>query len=385
MLKRYLTWWNHGKGRSAQDLSHTTRAVFERLLFLRSISKVEWTIAEIEAVAEAWNEEATAKARSTGAGALLRVCPLAMCWEIGDDQLAPTAKQESRLTHASALSQSACAAFVWMLRKLIYFDASWSEIVQKTAEQFRSESELLAAALKEGLKDGLSGTEPAKVCAQTAAEPEALEALRLAVYFVSAAGRPGASGTKPATTAAADSQDENLFERALQGALVFSATAKTIVPALVGALAGARWGYDRIARARIASLPSTLLDRCVRAARMLHLHTEGATVVHYTHVLNRCKGMLAGLVLTTGLEGSSSLELLLCMAEQLCINCGYDPLDTFRAYVAWWDCGKGRAAHDAPLSLRNVLGAHAAHAAESAHSLGGLERLKRSMCWPRRP
>jgi ADP-ribosylglycohydrolase len=188
---RYLTWFL----REGTDAGPVSARVFE--LISRGVDAGD-------AVAQVHREFGGLTA---GCNPAHRAAPLAMCSFIADHDLAATAVQEAKLTHAHRLAGDVSAAAVVLCRALIR--AVWREALEVAAVARQPATQAaMSLAIRPMLKSG--GFAP--------------DVLRAGIFFV---------------------DRHSSFEAALSEALRFAGPAN-YCPVLVGSIAGARWGAPEI-------------------------------------------------------------------------------------------------------------------------------------------
>ena len=139
-------------------------------------------------------------------------------------QLAFHSRQESRLTHWSALSQYTCAVVTFLCRELLR-GTPWAAAVARALEaedDLAPDCPVVTRALRDGYETGYHGASIA--AAGLSRGGFCVDVLRAAVYFVTRA---------------------DTFASALTPALAF-AGGPNYCPVLVGALAGARFGAGAV-------------------------------------------------------------------------------------------------------------------------------------------
>ena len=232
-------WWDDGAGVDAWDTGPITGALlqdFQRRGGSRAVTGGNGAVGELEAAACRLDREL--KGMTAGVNAAHRVAPLALAGGLPDGAaLASAGRQESRLTHASPISQFACALVVCLCRGLLR-GLNWPEATAAARAAVVADSAALMAAGLEGSDEAEAGLglvlakfdEGCECCRRGGPALEKLptaarggfapQTIKAAVAFVGAAGS---------------------FEAALRPALKFAGP-PNYCPVLVGALAGARFG-----------------------------------------------------------------------------------------------------------------------------------------------
>ena len=129
VFRAYLRWWDNGHGTDAWDTGPIAAQCLSHFAE-RSIS-----LSNLENFSR--NLDAQSNGRTAGANALHRVTVLA-CLAGDDAHVLHTARQESRLTHWSALSQDACVVAVALCRRLLQGEP-WGEAVRGMRSRFFEE------------------------------------------------------------------------------------------------------------------------------------------------------------------------------------------------------------------------------------------------------
>jgi ADP-ribosylglycohydrolase len=251
----YLRWWDRGVGMDAWDTGPTSQEVFDRALTAPAVASAlaspmpESFDATILTVLDGISRAIDLRldGRTAGANAAHRIAPLAAAFFVDSDALASAASCESRLTHYSPISQDCCVFFSCICRLLIEGEP-WHSVVEKLPQ--------LATALcpsepsmRERVMSALSGSTAASSLSRGGFCPDVIQA---ALLFVN----------RHAT-----------FAGAMAEALSFAGPAN-YSPVLVGALAGARFGYVNLPRKLLADCRPGVEARCVAAGTTLALPTD---------------------------------------------------------------------------------------------------------------
>ena len=237
-MRAYNLWWANGKGVDAWDTGPIAGQALRHSPHARCTSDLETTARAIDQ---------RLRGQTAGANALHRCTPLACAPFLDEAELLAAARQESRLTHWSPISQHSCAAAAYLCRRLLCGDG-WEEALAATR-----------AAVDELAPDDCPLVRDALLSPVSAAGLDAggfcVAVLRCALHFV---------GT-------ADS-----FEEALAPALKFAGP-NNYCPVLVGALAGARFGVNAIPSTMCAHCRPGVFERCrlTAAALMQRERTAG--------------------------------------------------------------------------------------------------------------
>lgn len=234
----YDEWWAEGHGVDAWDTGPTTGdllAYFRRQGYSKSRPP---SVQELEGKAQ--KLDLHLKGMTAGVNAAHRVTPLALAGFLGDIELTEAARQESRLTHWSPISQNTCAVVAALARYLVA-GSSWQSALNSV---LRNDSPLIMHAIQRGqnAEEDLAGIRNGGFC------PDVLTAT---VRFVCAG-------------VASES-----FDTALSSSLKFAGPCN-YCPVLVGALTGAVFGASQIdARKHLGHCRPGVQERCIRAADQL--------------------------------------------------------------------------------------------------------------------
>ena len=243
VLKAYHSWWREGEGIDAWD----TGPIAARAL--RSAPELR-TVADAERVASAIDE--SLRGKTAGANAVHRVPPFAACAFLPDDLLPDIARQESRMTHWSPISQATCAVTVVLCRRLLRGEA-WDDALQALSSAVPGLAPD-APAVQRVVRAAAAGEHraAAPACGLDAGG-FCIAVLEAALRFVDRAPDFGA---------------------ALRTSIDFAGP-DNYCPVLVGALAGARFGAQGIGPAYLAHCRPQVPERCRQVAMALLVQRTG--------------------------------------------------------------------------------------------------------------
>ena len=248
----YLRWWGRGTGVDAWDTGPTSGSVFDCALSNPVVSSALTTPIHSDesddaAILSAVDDMARAidlrlDGKTAGANAAHRIAPLAAALFLDGATLASASSHESRLTHYSPISQGCCAFFVSICRLLIEGEP-WHLVVEKLPQL----ATLLCPtdpSMHGKILSALSPSTAADTLSNGGFCPDVIQA---ALFFVNR---------------------NDSFGGAMSDALSFAGPAN-YAPVLVGALAGARFGYEAIPRALLAHCRPGVEARLATAAAKL--------------------------------------------------------------------------------------------------------------------
>lgn len=250
-FRKYHEWWAGGKGPDAWDTGPTTN---QQLRNMTAHGRA-FTLAELESISQ--KLDAALQGKSAGANAVHRVPPLALAGVVPDGAtLSQAARQESRLTHWSALSQHSCAVVCFICRELVR-GVPWAEVIQNflqtKVDELAPDTPAIPVAVRAGY-DRARSKDGDDVSASMSRGGFCVDVLKAAVYFVTRA---------------------TSFDEALAGALKFAGP-DNYCPVLVGAFAGARFGAAAIGTQSLSHCRPGVVDRCFQTADLLNCQKTSA-------------------------------------------------------------------------------------------------------------
>uniref|UniRef100_A0A7S3UY65 ADP-ribosylglycohydrolase n=1 Tax=Aplanochytrium stocchinoi TaxID=215587 RepID=A0A7S3UY65_9STRA len=248
VMEAYVQWWDGGKGVDAWDTGPTTRKL---LCAFHHDEAQGVNLLGLEKNAR--DLDRILNGMTAGCNAMHRVLPMALAWFLRtDEELYLAARQESRITHWSPISQLACAIATLICRKLIQGD-SIHQAVQQTVHFIGKKKNLLGKEwmlLSESTGKALDGDCSIGDLDRGGFCPDVLKA---AIFFA----------------ARGDS-----YTQCINSAIKF-AGASNYCPVLVGAFAGAIFGNSSDSLKQIQqSVKPDIQKRCIGTATAFADHVE---------------------------------------------------------------------------------------------------------------
>lgn len=241
--KGYIQWYNNGEGVDAWDTGPMSRQLFMAYISAttsRRNNNFNITVESLES--QSMKLDQRLRGLTAGVNAAHRVSPLALAWFMNERELIEAARQESRLTHWSLLSQDTCVIVVVLCRHLlngIDIDDAIQNILSRQDELCP-----LTPVIMIKLKEGLKGNRNHPIALErnpTTTGGFCPEVLKAAIHFVS-------------TT--------DSFEDALELSIGFAGPSN-YCPVLVGAIAGAMYGASKIPNEAVSHCKPGVNSRCL--------------------------------------------------------------------------------------------------------------------------
>eukprot|EP00927_Polykrikos_kofoidii_P036513 TRINITY_DN30838_c0_g1_i1.p1 TRINITY_DN30838_c0_g1~~TRINITY_DN30838_c0_g1_i1.p1 ORF type:complete len:300 (-),score=52.48 TRINITY_DN30838_c0_g1_i1:30-929(-) len=238
VFEAYTHWWQNGDGVDAWDTGPMAQNLFAAHLQCRE----EVSIESLEERAQMLDKEL--RGMTAGVNAVHRVAPLAIAGFIPNGTaLAVAARQESRLTHWSDISQHSCAVTTALCRHLLN-GLTWTSAIDEVVaaeDMLTPGTPLIVAKLMEGCR----GEAPNKVSGRGGFCPEVL---KTSAYFIS-------SG-------------DGSFDKSLENALKFAGQ-DNYCPVMVGCFLGCALGASAIPDRMLTHCKPGVRERCACVAEAL--------------------------------------------------------------------------------------------------------------------